>query len=388
MYTHRTDPAQILSTLSPHEHARLVGLCAQLTGDRHAAEDLAQETLLIAWRLRERISDPARVQPWLAAIARNVCHHWRRSQRREGQHFVQPSVIEATGDALAADVADSFDVEVELERAELATLLDRALALLPPETRTILVQKYVEESPHAEIAAQLGLTENAVAVRLHRGKLAFQKILHTQFPATAELFTGAERRAQLRETTIWCPICGVQHLHGDFDRERSVLELRCPVCCAGAVAAIWCTDLPRHFGGAKQVRTALEHGMAECFQEYSAALEHGTVACSQCGRLNRLQFGLFPEMTPPYPTTHGLYTLCSCGSGASSSLRMFVQSSPEVRAFWKRHPQMRTLPERAIDVNGQAAVAIRFESVTDPASLEAIIALDRYAIVAMHASTT
>jgi RNA polymerase sigma factor (sigma-70 family) len=76
-------------------------------------------------------------------------------------------------------LADDFDLEVDLERDDLAWLLDRALALLPPETREILVQKYVEECPQADVAARLGLTEGAVEARLQRGKLALRRVLTT-----------------------------------------------------------------------------------------------------------------------------------------------------------------------------------------------------------------
>jgi predicted RNA polymerase sigma factor len=54
------------------EHARLVRLCAYLTGDRDAADDLAQETLIKAWRHRHKLTDPDGPSAGLNAIARNV----------------------------------------------------------------------------------------------------------------------------------------------------------------------------------------------------------------------------------------------------------------------------------------------------------------------------
>src|SRR5262245_40122961 len=58
------------------DRRRLVGLCAAVSGDREAAEDLAQETLLEAWRNAHKLRDPEGVDRWLAAIARNVCRRW------------------------------------------------------------------------------------------------------------------------------------------------------------------------------------------------------------------------------------------------------------------------------------------------------------------------
>lgn len=68
------------SFISPQEHARLVRLCATITGSSEAAEDLAQETLLEAWRHLEGLRDPEKRSQWLSGIARNVCLRWKRKQ--------------------------------------------------------------------------------------------------------------------------------------------------------------------------------------------------------------------------------------------------------------------------------------------------------------------
>lgn len=71
-----------LEMIVPPERVWLVRICAQLSGDATAAEDLAQETLLEAWRHRWKLHDPSGRLPWLAAIARNVCSRWHRAQAR------------------------------------------------------------------------------------------------------------------------------------------------------------------------------------------------------------------------------------------------------------------------------------------------------------------
>src|SRR5262245_59821685 len=62
------------------ERDRLVRLCARLTGDAGAAEDLAQETLLEAWRSLGKLRTPDELAPWLGGIARNICLRWARSR--------------------------------------------------------------------------------------------------------------------------------------------------------------------------------------------------------------------------------------------------------------------------------------------------------------------
>src|SRR5689334_990502 len=79
-----------LSDCRPAERARLVRLCALLTGDRETAEDLAQETLYEAWRHEANLRDPERRAQWLSGIARNVCRRWLRKKARESTRFAPP----------------------------------------------------------------------------------------------------------------------------------------------------------------------------------------------------------------------------------------------------------------------------------------------------------
>ncbi len=214
------------------ERRRLVRLCARLTGDVDVAEDLAQEALLEAWRHESKLRDPRKRAQWLAGIARNVCLRWRQQRGRDRALLTR---FRATRGAPALvdeePAADTFEPEVELEREELAYLLDRALSLLPPATRDVLVAHYLEETAHAEIAERLRLSPGAVKVRLHRGRRALQRVLTTalRHEAAAYGFSAAERGGW-QETRMSCPECGERRLVGDFDRAIGRLLLRCRGC--------------------------------------------------------------------------------------------------------------------------------------------------------------
>ena len=65
------------------ERPRLVGLCASLTINPQVAEDLAQETLLEAWRHLGELRDKQKFSQWLSGIARNVCLRRLRKQGYE-----------------------------------------------------------------------------------------------------------------------------------------------------------------------------------------------------------------------------------------------------------------------------------------------------------------
>ncbi len=69
------------------------------TGDRHGAEDLLQETWLLVYRALPQLEDPARLRPWLLAIAQNVLAEARRRQSRQKRAAppaVGASVLPAT----------------------------------------------------------------------------------------------------------------------------------------------------------------------------------------------------------------------------------------------------------------------------------------------------
>jgi RNA polymerase sigma factor (sigma-70 family) len=82
---------------------QLIGWCARLSGNVSVAEDLAQDTMIQAWRIRHKLTDSSGLKPWLYSIARFMCLRWRHES---GQHH---TVLE---DEL---FADPFDLETEFE---------------------------------------------------------------------------------------------------------------------------------------------------------------------------------------------------------------------------------------------------------------------------------
>ena len=202
-----------LDLWAPSTRRRLVRFCSAITRDGQAAEDLAQETLLEAWRNAHKLRDPAGADRWLAAVARNVCLRWGR-QRGRDISALAPLDEEA---AVAGDV----DLDAGLDRAELAELVDRALSELPTDTRDVVVRRYVDERSHGEIADALGISADAVAMRLTRGKAVLRRVLATDRHGLADSH-------QWRPTRIWCSECGARKLL--VRREPGSIAFRCPGC--------------------------------------------------------------------------------------------------------------------------------------------------------------
>lgn len=364
----------------PHERARLVRLCAHLTHDVEAAEDVAQETLVRAWRHGPQLREPDRRAQWLSAIARRECLRWTDSRRREMARRVLPvSDREETALDYVDHLADAFDVEVELERDELARLLDRALALLPPQTRDVLVERYIEEAPLAEVAARLGLTESAVAKRVERGKVILRRLLLTDLPDVAAAYGLAATASEgWQETRIWCTLCGQRHLLGRFQPGDGFLSLRCPQCGPpGSLSTYAEGGSAALFNGVRGYKPALTR-LLRWGHDYWRGHGRESVPCTACGSPTPVRIaaytgavaGHFAEATCP-----------TCGQVAHWSLSGIVLALPAVRQFWQRHGRIRMLPEQQIEVDGATALVTRFESVTAPARLEVVALRDTFEII-------
>ncbi len=351
---------------------RLVRLCAYLTGNADTADDLAQETLVEAWRNAHKLYDLTGLNAWLSGIARNVCLRWGRQQGRELAH---------SGDALNNDSSDAIDFEVELERDELATLLDRALGLLPPETREALIQRYIQESPLSEIAGRLSISEGTVAVRIHRGKLALKRVLSTQFRDQAIAY-GFITSESWQETRLWCPVCGKQRMIGILNTAQGRLGLRCPACYKAYGATMQNSQLPNVIDKAKGFKTALTAMMDWSTQYFYSALARHSVLCIGCNR--PIQPSLLGSNVPGSPPNryHAIDASCSVCCAANS--QVIISSAlglPEGQRFWQKHPQIQVLPEQQRVVEGQPALVITFESLTNAARFEAAIGQNTWQVL-------
>jgi RNA polymerase sigma factor (sigma-70 family) len=364
----------------------LVRYCARHTGDPDVAEDLAQQALLEAWRKLDTLYGPAVREYWLLGVARNVCLRWARRHGAEASRLTRPGETSGSPDI---DSTEDFDVELELERDELARLLDRALALLPPATRAVLVQRYIEESPQAEVAARLGLTEGAVEARVHRGKLALKKVLTTEL--REEAFAHGVIQAGdacWQETRIWCPDCGRRRLVGRFAEGRD-LQLDCPDCLDGSRAVqvrSWVAEraegisLAELFADIKGYKPALNRLMARSHDFYRHGIAGLTTRCLRCG-------GPAPLRTHSYRGFgHEVQTDCPRCDQASgiSTVNALALDTPEGRAFWRGHGRIRTLPDREVKTAGASAIVSSFESVTGSARLEVVLARDNLEVIGVH----
>jgi RNA polymerase sigma factor (sigma-70 family) len=309
------------------ERARLVRLCAVLSGDREVAEDLAQEALLEAWRHRHKLSDPDRADRWLTAIARNVCLRWGRTRGR-----------------LPVPLAELPEAPAPVEDG-----IGELLELLPPAARDVMEQRYVHELTHEQIAAGLGISADAVAMRLSRGKLALRGILG---------------EAEWRRSGVACPQCGTRKLL--MRRTEHAIELTCMACAGDDVLIRYPLDNPqfaRLVDGLERPSAMLRR-VGEWVQHYFAGGAGTSVQCSRCS---------LSATVRAHVRRGGIRGLCvrceACGEEVWSSLAGVAAALPAVRE--RRPPRLVDVrEERSVvavvqaSLDGSRTVEVAFDRVT------------------------
>jgi RNA polymerase sigma-70 factor (ECF subfamily) len=372
---------------SDAQRRRLVALCSSITGDRSAAEDLAQETLLEAWRNLHKLHDPAGMDRWLAAIARNVC---RREARRVGH---DPVVAEPQ--QLADLGGEDLAVELDLERAELAELLDRALALLPVATRAVLVDRFVHESPYAEIAARHGLSVDAVSMRVSRGKLVLRTLFESQLREEAAAYgLVSSSGGGWRETRLWCENCGRCRLLMRREPAPGAISFRCPGCSPDPAVLTSRLSLANPYfarlvGDLVRPSAIAARTAAWVHSYYGKGAESGQVVCTRCGRRVALRrFAADDAERPGDKAQAGLLAVCGgCGEAVSSSLQGLALATPEVRLFRRSHRRLRLLPEYDVEHRGLDATVVRVQSASSSARIDAVFCRGTLRLLSVHGPT-
>ena len=159
--------------------AHLDGLWAfvhyRVGGDRGAAEEVVQDTLLVALQRLAGFDGRSSLETWLCGIAKNRIRELRKRRR---PLLIEDVLAESDAeiDALLAAIEEEPLPEWILERQETQELVGATLSSLPPDYREALVGKYVDGLSVRELAARAGRGAKATESALHRARLAFVRV--------------------------------------------------------------------------------------------------------------------------------------------------------------------------------------------------------------------
>jgi RNA polymerase sigma-70 factor, ECF subfamily len=142
-------------------------LAYRLTGNEEDARDVVQDAYLRAYRGIGHFRGDARITTWLYRITANCASTQLGGRRR---HRYEP----LDTDLDLVDVTPTSDPVDGAVAADLRLTVEQAIAELPPRLRAVVVLRDVYDLPHEAIAAELGITETAAKVRLHRARRALK----------------------------------------------------------------------------------------------------------------------------------------------------------------------------------------------------------------------
>jgi len=158
------------------------------------AEDVVQQAWLGVFKNLAQFRGDASFSTWATRIAVNEAIALTRKR---------PLIAEVV------DAASEVALDADLARAQIGVLLEACLASIPQGNREVMVLRDVLELDTAETAACLGLTEEAVRVRLHRARAAVAAALTEQLADHArEIYAFDGERCDRITAKVLCNVLG------------------------------------------------------------------------------------------------------------------------------------------------------------------------------------
>ncbi|MBN1154054.1 sigma-70 family RNA polymerase sigma factor [candidate division KSB1 bacterium] len=140
-----------------------------LVSSHEAALDLSQEAFVRAYRAIGKLDPERKFYTWLYQILRNLCFNYIRDRARHARPFSE------LDEQKMQQIADaSQDASSRVETDELHQQLRRAINLLSPLEREVIVLKDLQELSYKEIAEVLGCPVGTVMSRLYNARKALR----------------------------------------------------------------------------------------------------------------------------------------------------------------------------------------------------------------------
>ena len=157
----------------------LLAVARRFLRNEEDARDAVQEAFVQAFRGISSFEEQARLSTWLRRIVVNASLMRLRTRRRKPEEPLDEEllpVFRADGHRIGVTAAWE-DAEEKIEREETRQRVRSAIDRLPETSRTVLLLRDIEERTTEEAARLLGITENAVKIRLHRARQALRTLL-------------------------------------------------------------------------------------------------------------------------------------------------------------------------------------------------------------------
>jgi RNA polymerase sigma-70 factor (ECF subfamily) len=148
----------------------------RMLGNRHEAEDIAQEAFIRAYVNIKSFNQDLKFSTWLFRIATNLCID--RIRKKKPDYYLDAEVSGTDGLTMYSQLSSNSPLpENELESLELHETVQKEILKLPEKYRSVIVLKYMEELSLNEISEILDMPLGTVKTRIHRGREALRQQL-------------------------------------------------------------------------------------------------------------------------------------------------------------------------------------------------------------------
>jgi RNA polymerase sigma-70 factor (ECF subfamily) len=158
---------------------RILGFGMRVCGEPEDAKDVAQETLIQAYRSLKDVDEPKALRSWLFRVVSNACLMRRRKRKHEPQRELSLDELMPRGvEDAEIEIPDARHLpEDEAAREEVREAVHVGIKKLAPEYRMVLLLRDIEQLSTRETADALQLNESTVKMRLHRARLMLRSVL-------------------------------------------------------------------------------------------------------------------------------------------------------------------------------------------------------------------
>jgi RNA polymerase sigma-70 factor (ECF subfamily) len=151
--------------------------CALRLSDKERALELTQETFIRVWQYMQRGEEVREIRPFLYRTLRNLIIDEYRKHTPTSLEGMMTEESEGVEHLLPADETNTL--EAAITRFDGVRAMER-LKELPDTYREVLLMRYVDGFSPSEIAEEIGESENAVSVRIHRGLKKLKTLLEPE----------------------------------------------------------------------------------------------------------------------------------------------------------------------------------------------------------------
>ena len=167
---------EAFTELCKRYYPAMVAIARAILGDRHLAEDAAQETFAKASRNLLKLNELDKFAGWLTVICRNVA---RDMARKAGAGVHTCPLAESAGDIPEIEDKSQHNGHIEAVRS--------AIGRLAPEAKELIFLHYYDGMTYRQISAVLGISQEAINGRLRRAKKTIAEKLRRHNKVEIEL---------------------------------------------------------------------------------------------------------------------------------------------------------------------------------------------------------